>query len=192
LGIASGFGENHDVQAGRPRRWGHRVDTHRDTFAAAATDRVGGTLAQTAAAADLAGGRPRRLPTPAFVRPGVGAATALLGGGREALACDPPGVLRTGHQASAEPRRRAVRRWRLCCLKGTAGTACGASPGPSRMHRSAGRLLADRPAAPRQSQTSSSRSTPGGPAQPHRRSAARPATATGSPRTRTHPPDPGR
>jgi transposase len=31
------------------------VDTHRDTLAAAATDRVGGTLAQTAAAADLAG-----------------------------------------------------------------------------------------------------------------------------------------
>ena len=33
------------------------ADTHRDTFAAAATDRVGGTLAQTAAAADLAGYR---------------------------------------------------------------------------------------------------------------------------------------
>jgi transposase len=33
------------------------VDTHRDTLAAAATDRVGGTLAQTAAAADLAGYR---------------------------------------------------------------------------------------------------------------------------------------
>jgi len=31
------------------------VDTHRDTLAAAATDRVGGTLAQTFAAADLAG-----------------------------------------------------------------------------------------------------------------------------------------
>jgi transposase len=31
------------------------VDTHRDTLAAAATDRVGGTLAQTSAAADLAG-----------------------------------------------------------------------------------------------------------------------------------------
>jgi transposase len=31
------------------------VDTHRDTLAVAATDRVGGTLAQTAAAADLAG-----------------------------------------------------------------------------------------------------------------------------------------
>jgi transposase len=31
------------------------VDTHRDTLAAAATDPVGGTLAQTAAAADLAG-----------------------------------------------------------------------------------------------------------------------------------------
>jgi hypothetical protein len=31
------------------------VDTHRDTLAAAATDRVGGTLAQTAAAADLGG-----------------------------------------------------------------------------------------------------------------------------------------
>jgi transposase len=31
------------------------VDTHRDTLAAAATDRVGGTRAQTAAAADLAG-----------------------------------------------------------------------------------------------------------------------------------------
>jgi transposase len=31
------------------------VDTHRDTLAAAATDRVGGTLAQTTAAADLAG-----------------------------------------------------------------------------------------------------------------------------------------
>jgi transposase len=31
------------------------VDTHRDTLAAAATDRVGGILAQTAAAADLAG-----------------------------------------------------------------------------------------------------------------------------------------
>jgi transposase len=31
------------------------VDTHRDTLAAAVTDRVGGTLAQTAAAADLAG-----------------------------------------------------------------------------------------------------------------------------------------
>jgi transposase len=31
------------------------VDTHRDTLAAAATDRVGGTLAQTAAAADLTG-----------------------------------------------------------------------------------------------------------------------------------------
>jgi transposase len=31
------------------------VDTHRDTLAAAATDRVGGTLAQTVAAADLGG-----------------------------------------------------------------------------------------------------------------------------------------
>jgi transposase len=31
------------------------VDTQRDTLAAAATDRVGGTLAQTFAAADLAG-----------------------------------------------------------------------------------------------------------------------------------------
>jgi transposase len=31
------------------------VDTHRDTLAAAATDRVGGTLAQSSAAADLAG-----------------------------------------------------------------------------------------------------------------------------------------
>jgi hypothetical protein len=31
------------------------VDTHRDTLAVAATDRVGGTLAQTSAAADLAG-----------------------------------------------------------------------------------------------------------------------------------------
>jgi transposase len=31
------------------------VDTHRDTLAAAATDRVGGALAQTSAAADLAG-----------------------------------------------------------------------------------------------------------------------------------------
>jgi transposase len=31
------------------------VDTHRDTLAAAATDPVGGTLAQTATAADLAG-----------------------------------------------------------------------------------------------------------------------------------------
>ena len=31
------------------------VDTHRDTLAAAATDRVGGTLAQTAAAAGLPG-----------------------------------------------------------------------------------------------------------------------------------------
>ncbi|HET7516903.1 MAG TPA: transposase, partial [Actinomycetes bacterium] len=31
------------------------VDTHRDTLAAAATDRVGGTLAQTSAAADLTG-----------------------------------------------------------------------------------------------------------------------------------------
>ena len=31
------------------------VDTHRDTLAAAATDRVSGTLAQTAAAADLTG-----------------------------------------------------------------------------------------------------------------------------------------
>jgi transposase len=31
------------------------VDTHRDTLAAAATDRVGGMLAQTAAPADLAG-----------------------------------------------------------------------------------------------------------------------------------------
>src|SRR5829696_707907 len=31
------------------------VDIHRDTLAAAATDRVGGTLAQTSAAADLAG-----------------------------------------------------------------------------------------------------------------------------------------
>ncbi|HWD44263.1 MAG TPA: transposase [Actinomycetota bacterium] len=31
------------------------VDTHRDTLAAAATDRVGGTLAQTSVAADLAG-----------------------------------------------------------------------------------------------------------------------------------------
>jgi transposase len=31
------------------------VDTHRDTLAAAATDRVGGTLAQTETAADLAG-----------------------------------------------------------------------------------------------------------------------------------------
>jgi transposase len=31
------------------------VDTHRDTLAVAATDRVGGTLAQTAAAADLGG-----------------------------------------------------------------------------------------------------------------------------------------
>ena len=31
------------------------VDTHRDTLAAAATDRVGGTLAQTAVAADLGG-----------------------------------------------------------------------------------------------------------------------------------------
>ena len=31
------------------------VDTHRDTLAAVATDRVGGSLAQTAAAADLAG-----------------------------------------------------------------------------------------------------------------------------------------
>ena len=31
------------------------VDTHRDTLAAAATDRVGGTLGETAAAADLAG-----------------------------------------------------------------------------------------------------------------------------------------
>src|SRR5512133_2334615 len=33
------------------------VDTHRDTLAAAATDRVGGTLAHTSAAADLAGYR---------------------------------------------------------------------------------------------------------------------------------------
>jgi transposase len=31
------------------------VDTHRDTLAGAATDRVGGTLGQTAATADLAG-----------------------------------------------------------------------------------------------------------------------------------------
>jgi hypothetical protein len=31
------------------------MDTHRDTLAAAATDRVGGTRAQTSAAADLAG-----------------------------------------------------------------------------------------------------------------------------------------
>ena len=31
------------------------MDTHRDTLAAAATDRIGGTLGQTAAAADLAG-----------------------------------------------------------------------------------------------------------------------------------------
>jgi hypothetical protein len=31
------------------------VDTHRDTLAAAATDRVGGTLGQTAVAAELAG-----------------------------------------------------------------------------------------------------------------------------------------
>ena len=31
------------------------VDTHRDTLAAAATDRVGGTLAQTTAAADRGG-----------------------------------------------------------------------------------------------------------------------------------------
>jgi len=31
------------------------VDTHRDTLAAAAADRVGGTLAQTAVAADLGG-----------------------------------------------------------------------------------------------------------------------------------------
>jgi transposase len=31
------------------------VDTHRDSLAAAATDRVGGTLEQTAAAADLGG-----------------------------------------------------------------------------------------------------------------------------------------
>ena len=31
------------------------VDTHRDTLAAAATDRIGGTLAQTSSAADLAG-----------------------------------------------------------------------------------------------------------------------------------------
>jgi transposase len=31
------------------------VDTHRDTLAAAATDRVGGTLAQAAAAAELGG-----------------------------------------------------------------------------------------------------------------------------------------
>jgi transposase len=31
------------------------VDTHRDTLAAAATDRIGGALAQTSAATDLAG-----------------------------------------------------------------------------------------------------------------------------------------
>ena len=31
------------------------VDTHRDTLAAAATDQVGGTLAQTVVAADLGG-----------------------------------------------------------------------------------------------------------------------------------------
>jgi transposase len=31
------------------------VDTHRDTLAAAATDRVGGTLGQTAVVADLGG-----------------------------------------------------------------------------------------------------------------------------------------
>jgi transposase len=33
------------------------VDTHRDTLAAAATDRVGGLLAQTAESADAAGYR---------------------------------------------------------------------------------------------------------------------------------------
>ena len=79
-----------------------------------------------------------------------------------------------------------------CCRKPAAGTACGASPGPRWLPRPAGLVLAGKPAAPRQSQMSWSRSTPGGPAQPHRRSAARPATATGSPRTRTHPRDPGR
>jgi transposase len=59
------------------------VDTHRDTLAAAATDPVGGTLAQTATAADLAGYQRlfafarRRCPDGAAGRWKVPAATAL-------------------------------------------------------------------------------------------------------------------
>jgi len=52
------------------------VDPHRDTLAAAATDPVGGLLAQTD------GERRRgRLPSPVGLRPGAGAWSALLGGG---------------------------------------------------------------------------------------------------------------
>jgi transposase len=51
------------------------VDTHRDTLAAAATDPVGGSLAQTSVRAD-AGGYRRLL---AFA-PSAGAWAALLGG----------------------------------------------------------------------------------------------------------------
>jgi hypothetical protein len=52
------------------------VDTHRDTLAAAATNTVGGLLAQTSVSANVAGYR--RL---FDFAPGAGARLALLGGG---------------------------------------------------------------------------------------------------------------
>ena len=71
------------------------------------------------------------------------------------------------------------------------------APWNSGQERNAGRMFevvitpVDRPAAPRRSRTSSSRSTRGGPGRHHRRSAVPSATPTGSPRTRTRPRDPG-
>jgi transposase len=53
--VSSGRENHGDDQAGETVDGVIGVDTHRDTLAAAATDRVGGTLAQTSAAADLAG-----------------------------------------------------------------------------------------------------------------------------------------
>jgi hypothetical protein len=54
------------------------VDTHRDTLAAAATDRVGGTLAQTVAATNACSTSPRhRCRDGAAGRWKVPAATAL-------------------------------------------------------------------------------------------------------------------
>jgi hypothetical protein len=133
-----------------------------------------------------AGDRPAAVQTPAALRP------PRCGGRAGRLGSPPPTCVAVWGWPQA-PKGGGVLfdADGSCCRKRAAGTACGASPGPSRP-RPAGRVLAGKPAAPRQSQTSSTRSTPGGPAQHHRRSAARPATATGSPRTRTPPPDPGR
>jgi hypothetical protein len=57
---------------------------------------------------------------------------------------------------------------------------CGASPGPSRMHHPAGRVLGGRPVAPRRRRRSSRRSAAGGPGRSRRRSAARPARSRGA------------